>query len=243
MNYITKKITFFIALLFIASFGNQATATLLNSVQTTPGKAYLWNVMYESDDDSDEEDSELDDSTDEDYVELAEVEHYSQSDEFKLPKVTGSIKRTEFNQKIILLHLNSLEKDIDRFYNSPSAGNLKTLLSAIADIANKAYNETRVGSRIGTYKHKLCKDFMLEIKSKHHGFSKVRPEYFLQYGSTNHKGARFDVIWFVDNDAYVFDYKFGDESNQTTTKKNQYYDKVLTHYKYNMKGNVRDIHP
>jgi hypothetical protein len=223
MNYITKKITFFIALLFIASFENQATATLLNSVQTTPGKAYLWNVMYQSDDDSD-------------YVELEEVEHYSQSPEFKLPKVTGKVKRAEFNQKIILLHLGSLGDDIIRFQGTPNARNLKFLLDEIANIANQAYNATRRGHLIGTYKHKLCKDFMVEIKSQYSGFSKVHPEYPLD-------DARFDVIWFDSTDAYVFDYKFGEDTNKSSSQDNIKYSKALSSSGYTMKGNIRDINP
>lgn len=226
MTYITKKITFLIALLFIASSGNQATATLLNSVHATSGKAYLWNVSQSSEDSDDE------------YVELDDVEHYSQSDEAQMSKVPNKVKRTEFNDKIITQRIGSLQGEINTFKSTPTSVNLETLLFAIADIANKAYNDTKVGKKIGTYKHKFCKDFMVKIKSNNNGttFDNVHPEYSLDT-------ARFDVIWFNNKDAYVFDYKFGEDNNKSSKQDSEDYKQVLSKNGYTMKGNIKDIHP
>lgn len=176
-------------------------------------------------------------------------DYYEEDNQTPFSQQSDHPTRGEFNEARI--DIQALTSNINLFKKKPDVRNLKLLVQEIADKANIAYNNEKKGTVRGTHKHTFCKDFMDKIKGKNKNteFDNVRAEYLTLDGK-----SRFDVIWFDKNNknksqnkqknAYVFDYKFGDDTkNKSKDSDENQYKESLKKIGYTLNGGIRDIHP
>ncbi|MGB0934529.1 MAG: hypothetical protein ACPGXY_00510 [Alphaproteobacteria bacterium] len=146
------------------------------------------------------------------------------------------------NKNLFYENLGLIANAVDDLVNhGPSHQRIKYLLESVATFANIALNDQKVGNLRGTWKHTVCQRIIQRIQYRYKVLNFLGTEQ--QFTAGHDAATRLDVIWRVSqNEAIVYDYKFGSLNNASTKATINLRGKILAENGIYMKGHY-DIRP